>query len=289
MTVTLFHHPGAGEGEWPADRLLGALRDAGFDPAYASLDEDGWERNLAETDELVIAAGGDGTVASIATRLGGRPVRLAILPTGSGNNIARSLGCFDTLERIIPRLPHAAEAPLRICRADGPWGTRLFVESVGLGVLAHATAALQHEKLEGTEKRRRGRESLAEALDLLEPVSCAVAVDGVPLEGSFLIVEAMNLPMIGANLRLVPETRLTDDRLTLAYLPEGSRRHMRTWLDGDATGPSPLRHVRGRVVTLEGEAQPLRLEDKTQDWDGTRVELGVEPGRVRVLMPGDVR
>ena len=41
--------------------------------------------------DLVIAAGGDGTIGSVATQLAGSGVPLAILPLGTANDVARSL------------------------------------------------------------------------------------------------------------------------------------------------------------------------------------------------------
>ena len=42
--------------------------------------------------DAVIVAGGDGTVGKVAKRLAGTDVPLVVLPTGTANNIARSLG-----------------------------------------------------------------------------------------------------------------------------------------------------------------------------------------------------
>lgn len=291
--VTLFHHPGAGEGQWSASALRRALRAAGYDPAYRCMDHDDerWRDDLAATTDLAVVAGGDGTVSLVATNLPNPHVRVAILPTGSGNNIARSLGVFDDdLGRIIARLPHASDAPCRICRAAGPWGERLFLEAVGLGALAHGVAKLQDEKLDGDEKRRRGRESLVESLRTLHSVPATLAVDGeeFDLDGS-LLVETMNLPMIGANLRLVPDVPARDRRLTVAYLPAAHRDAMISWLEGGARGAAPLRRVSGRVVRMRGEPQPLRLEDKTLDWDGSEIRISVDPHDVHVVRPRDTR
>lgn len=291
--VTLFHHPDAGEREWSAEHLLASLRSAGYEPAHCCMDDgDGedWEHALAVTRRLAVVAGGDGTVGAIATRIPDRRVPIAILPTGSGNNIARSLGVFGDIGAIIPRLPRGETVPLRICRAEGAWGRRLFVEAVGLGALAHGTAELQHEKLDGDEKRDRGRASLVAALRELKSVPVSVVVDGRLHDGrDHLIVEAMNLPMIGANLRLLPDAPARDGLLTVAFLPADERDAMIGWIEGGAEGRCPMRYLRGRVVTMTGEPQPLRLEDKTIDWDGSEMSLCIEPGPVRVLGPRDAR
>lgn len=289
MTVTLFFHPGAGEGSWSSEHILRDLREAGYDPVFVEMGKPGWEDALDATDELVLAAGGDGTIAALATRLGYRDVPIALLPTGSGNNIARSLGVHAPLDEIIPRLPRARHGPLRLCRATGPWGERLFIESVGLGAIAEAVKELQEEELDGDEKLLRGRISVISAIEAQEPLDVSIEVDGTRIEGNFLIVEGMNLPMIGPNLRLVPDTALRGDSLSVALLPVHDRNVMVDWIVAGAAGVSPLRHVQGRRITFAGEPQPLRLEDKTRDWDGSMVRLEAEPHRVDVLRPSEIR
>lgn len=289
MTVTLLFHPGAGEGAWTGGHIMEELRKAGYDPVLVEMSEAGWEEALDGTDELVVVAGGDGTIAGAVTRLGHRNVPIALLPTGSGNNIARSLGVHGSLDDIIPRLPRAKRGPLRLCRATGQWGERLFVESIGLGAIAHAVKELQDEKLDGEEKLLRGRISLIAAVEAQEPLAVSIQVDGERIGGNFLIVEGMNLPMIGPNLRLVPDTALKGDSLSIALLPVDDRAALVAWLAAGAVGVSPLRQVQGRRIVFEGEPQPLRFDDKTREWDGSTVRLEAEPHRLDILRPSEVR
>ena len=93
--------------------------------------------------------------------------------------------------------------------------------------------------------------------------------------------------MIGPNIRLVPDTELKGESLSIALLPVEERETMVRWLAEGGAGIAPLRRVQGRLVLLHGAPQPLRLEDKTRDWDGSRVEIEAEPHRIRVLRPGD--
>jgi diacylglycerol kinase family enzyme len=287
--ATLFHHPGAGKGEWSADRIMKALRKVGFEPVLSERAKDDWEAAMAATEGLAIVAGGDGTVAKVAALVAERDIPVAILPTGSGNNIARSLGVLASVEEIVPRLRTARSGPLRLCKAKGAWGERLVVEGVGLGALAHSVRELQEEKLDGEEKLVRGRDSLVSAIEAQEPLDVRLNVDGKVIDGAFLLLEVLNLPMIGPNIRLVSDTALKGENLSVALLPEEDRGAMVEWLVAGGSGVAPLRHIQGRRVTFEGGAQPLRLEDKTSDWDGSGVEIEAEPHRVRVLRPGDDR
>lgn len=87
-------------------------------------------RALAEGCDLVVCCGGDGTVRAVATALAGADVPLGVVPTGTGNLLARNLG--------IPLgLVAALEVALggRDRRVDcGRVGDRRFVVMAGLGL-----------------------------------------------------------------------------------------------------------------------------------------------------------
>jgi YegS/Rv2252/BmrU family lipid kinase len=83
--------------------------------------------------DLVIVWGGDGTVNEVGSALVGTDTALGLVPAGSGNGLAASLG--------VPRLPEAAlqralDAPVR--RVDvGMLASRPFFNIAGVGLDAH--------------------------------------------------------------------------------------------------------------------------------------------------------
>ena len=89
--VTLVHNPGAGDEQHSAERVLKELAGAGYDARLRSTREEGLERALEDPGELVIVAGGDGSIKKVAVALAGRDVPMAILPIGTANNIANSV------------------------------------------------------------------------------------------------------------------------------------------------------------------------------------------------------
>jgi diacylglycerol kinase (ATP) len=91
-------------------------------------------RDAAQRGErMVVAAGGDGTIAEVANGLMGSPTRLGVIPLGTANVLAHELG--------LPFAPKAVAAALafgRTCtlwpgQANGRSGTRLFVQMLGVG------------------------------------------------------------------------------------------------------------------------------------------------------------
>ena len=286
MSITLFHHPDAGENAWSSGRLLERLQKVGLRPDYCCVDEPGWEPAVARTRDMAIIAGGDGTVAKVATAVISTNVPIAILPTGTANNIARSLGAFGELDEVIRGLPNAVPRQVRIGQARGCWGTRVFLEAVGLGALVRSVEKLQHAKLNGLEKLKRGRAAFCKKIATIKPVRAAVRVDEDLLDRRMLLVEVMKIGMIGPNLRLCPSIDPADEKLSLVYLPEDARDAMLAWLEApEANGPPPLFQVRCRRIQFEADGEPLRLDDKTVEWDGSTVVLQPEPNVLTVLTP----
>jgi diacylglycerol kinase (ATP) len=66
MRITLMHNPKAGDAQHGKKQLMAALAKAGYHATYQSTKERGFKKALKNPADLVLAAGGDGTVAKIA-------------------------------------------------------------------------------------------------------------------------------------------------------------------------------------------------------------------------------
>jgi diacylglycerol kinase family enzyme len=88
-------------------------------------------------EPMVVAAGGDGTIAEVANGLMGTGARLGVIPLGTANVLAHELG--------LPFSPRAVAAALAFGRTTTLWpgiaasaqGSRLFVQMLGVGFDAH--------------------------------------------------------------------------------------------------------------------------------------------------------
>jgi diacylglycerol kinase family enzyme len=96
MRALLVHNPTAGTKSHDKDSIIDALHLADFKVDYVSTKEDGVKEALKNAAELVVAAGGEGTVAYVFKHMQDYSVPIGVLPLGSANNIARSLGIAGT-------------------------------------------------------------------------------------------------------------------------------------------------------------------------------------------------
>jgi diacylglycerol kinase (ATP) len=289
MRATLFHNPTAGRGDHEAEDLVAALERAHFEVAYHSTKDPTYVDAFARPGELVVVAGGDGTVRRVMTRHEQRHVPILILPCGTANNVARSLGISGDPFALIENWKQARERPFDIGTVTGPWGEAPFIEAFGCGALA----ATMGKKMKGDRaaKIKAGREALAKAFRKAAPLRIAIDVDGRIISGEWLAMEILNNPLTGPGLRLAPEADQGDGLLDIVGIHADCRNEMIGWLEHPGGNP-PVMSLKGRRVAVEvHESWPRRIDDNGSAavaWDGQApvvAELQEEP--LRVLVPGD--
>ena len=131
-------------------RALDALGLEGLRPVVAETLHPGHAAELARAAAdrgvgLVVAAGGDGTIAEVASGLAGSAALLGILPFGTANVLASELGLPFAPERAARVLTAGRAALLRPGLArfgSGGGASRLFVQMVGAGFDAAVVAGL---------------------------------------------------------------------------------------------------------------------------------------------------
>jgi diacylglycerol kinase family enzyme len=301
MRATLIHNPTAGSGKPTDTELVAWLESAGYDVRYASSKRRNYPDALEESSDLIVVAGGDGTIAKVATRLVGRDVPLAIVPVGTANNIATTLGIRGTPERIIRALPSAERRMFDAGTASAPWGTSRFLESAGVGLFAamleHAerTAELRKSEQPGAYKRARSARATQRLLERQPAIFCQVEADGVNLSGSYILAIAMNIKRIGSCLELAPDADVSDGQLDLVLLGEDQRDTLHDYLAELASGGDarfPISPRRARSVRFNWDLNFGHLDDERwpeepggqDDRETQLVELAILDPPITVLV-----
>jgi diacylglycerol kinase family enzyme len=241
-------------------------------------------RLAAMSADIVVAAGGDGTVAEVATGIAGTASLLGIIPMGSTNITAQELG-------IPSRLADAATllfGPHDVRRIDaGRCGDRRFLHMAGAGL-----DSLFFERTSRALKRRIGWLAYlpAATLALRQPAArFSVDVDGQSITvTSSLVVVANGGSIIAPVIRLHPDVRADDGWLDVliftATNPEAIARTVLRFLTGSLARSPYLVHRRGREVSLWSEPElPVQLDGDVVT--RTPVTFTVEPLGIRVIAP----
>ena len=241
MRVLILHNPGAGGGNCDGSTLVAAFERAGHAVVYLETGAEGLAPAAAEV-ELVVLAGGDGTIGKAVRGLGGSWPRLAILPLGTANNIARALGVDASIEAIASGLEQWEEDGFDVGVVEGPWERRLFLESVGVGAFAEVVAEGNARKLEGEAKRRFGQEAPARFLREAAPRDWRATADGAVLPNDLLLIEMLNVPIEGPGLRLAAgRGRSGDGMLDVVTLRAAGREALARWTETDRSElPEPV-------------------------------------------------
>lgn len=294
MRVNLMHNPGAGDEEHSGERLRRTLAEAGHRVRYVDMSDGAtWRTVLTDDADLVVAAGGDGTVGQVAIAMADRDVPLAILPLGSLNNIARALGAHDDVAAAARTWPDAPRRALTIGSVRCGDRRRPFVESVGGGLLGTllARAEADADDPSGPRRRPHGLGLLEDILGQAPAERWGVTVDGVDRSGAYLAVEALNIASIGPDLPLAPATDPADAHLQLVLVRDGDRAALSGALrrrrhDPEAPLPRLERHA-ARVVRLRPPAGvALHVDDTPSPFPATADGLEVRlDARVTVVVP----
>ena len=301
MRVTLIHNPGAGkQGRSNADDLVELLEQAGHRVRYQSSKDDGWKKSLKQAADVVVVAGGDGTVSRVARRMAGRGVPIAALPSGTANNISRSLGLVERpFEELIRCLPEARRVKLDVGLAKGPWGERYFVEGLGAGLFARLLAGGGGKRIK-QQKTKRPKEKVDNALARLKaraqrakPMEVGAVLDGKDISGRYLLLEAVSIPYVGPNLFLAPDSKPGDAHLDVVLVGEAERVRLVNYLESWQENRERLAVLpshRGKRLSLEWTGFEMHIDDKRwpkEDDDAhppARIEASIV-GAVEFLVP----
>lgn len=298
MRIVLVHNPSAGEGHPSRAELLDIFRAGQLDPTYQSVSEDGWESVLRDgTDfDAVVVAGGDGTIRKVVHETYGRGIPIAIIPLGTANNMARALGADADPAAVISVLKEGRRVHLDLGRVDGLLDERLFMEGLGVGLLADTMQAVDRIKHEGQHAVRDEKRAALEMLLLQaregDAVDLALTIDDTDCSGRYVLVQVMNIGCAGSNILLAPDADPSDGIFDVVMIPEQERgtavRYVEVLLDDATVRPTFPVH-RARDVVMEWSGSSLHVDDRL--WPpsgacppGSRLHVRVDDARAPFLV-----
>lgn len=268
------------------EEMREALRTRGLDARWVeTTPEDSGtaaaRRAVAEGSELVVAAGGDGTVRACAAALIDSDVALGVLPLGTGNLLARNLG--------IPLDPASAvdalvDGRLRVIDV-GVANDEPFVVMAGLGLDARMIEASVPEA-----KARFGPVAyLANGLRHVRrrPFPVALEVDGERRLSRATMVLVGNTGELPGGLVVFPDADPTDGLLEVLVVQAWG---WWGWLRAVAglllrRERTLIRYHRVRRLTVEPHIPEPWEVDGEERPAATRLEVGTSPGALRVRVP----
>ena len=242
MQVAVIVNPAAGGGRmgrvWPAAQAALSRRLAPLHVAVTQGPGDG-RRLAAEFTrrgmELIVAAGGDGTASEVADGIlnaaaaGATGPDLALLPVGTGSDLARSLGIsrdFAVLADAIAagRIRHVDAARVSYRLEDGREEDRHVLNIASLGISADIARAVNasHKRLL-TGKALFAWHTVRE-LARYRGVELSVRIDGAAIfSGSSAVVAIANNHSFAGGMMIAPAARMDDGLLDVVIVRDAPR------------------------------------------------------------------
>jgi diacylglycerol kinase family enzyme len=288
MHALLFHNPTAGDEGHSRKGLVRAFREAGISVDYCSTKGKDFPAMLEESADLIVAAGGDGTVGKILTKMPDRSIPVMILPLGTANNIARSLGIAGKPKELLAGLKKARKQRFDLGLACGPQVRKLFVEGAGVGSLTEAMARIDSVRIERADGIKLGRDTFRKVLSEAKPIRVELSVDGRKHDEEVLQLEILNIRYAGPGLPLAPEGRAGDGLFDIVRIDPDQRKDMLAWLGAsEPNTPPPVTTQQGRSISLSWAGSQLRLDDDypSPAKRGVSISFEFERDPVTILIP----
>lgn len=262
--VTLFHNRSAGGADHDKRELTELIAAAGYEVAYYDAKKCDIPKVLDKPADLIAVAGGDGTIrrVALAARPDGPPI--AILPLGTANNIANSLGVSASMQELIAGWRDPTLCKFHPIEVEAPWGRQRLIEGIGFGVLAQVIEESDDDDIEPLDARRRIGETMREA----DIETFDIRVDDARFSEPAVLIEVTTIPLVGPNLLLAPDANPADHLIDLCRVAEPDRERAAAWLTTPAEGtPAPLLAVAAQHIAFSGQFGRVRLDDAVRKVD----------------------
>ena len=294
MRVHLIVNPAAGTASdrEPVEQVQRGLRAAGHQvevhETAGRADAERFAREAAAAGvEMIVAAGGDGTlnevvngVASVATGLA--RCAIGLLPAGTGNDFARALGIADP-ERAVAALVAGQTRPVDLVSL----GPRVFLNASAGGFTAETSAHVTSDL-----KQAVGPLAYviggARAVVEYEPVRVRVESDGRVIDTDLQLFAVCNGPYIGGGHQIAPTACPDDGVMEVCLVRATSTLDFLTLLPQLSTGghvdDEDVAYFRTREVTLTF-ARTIRINTDGEVLEASRCHYLMRPGAVRMVAP----
>lgn len=259
-----------------SEELLTALAQAGYDAICRQTEsEDELDDILADTEGLVIAAGGDGTLRAVALRLVGKDVPLSLIPLGTANNIANTFGVKGDPLAIVKNLQQPRKRHFDIGHLVAPWGESYFLEGAGYGFFADTLALYDPEQGKSVF---RGISTFTQTLSNYGLYDGQLMLDGKDITGDYLMVEVLNTKAVGPRLSLAPDADPNDGFLDVVCVHHDDQVNFLRYVTGLLTqGFDKVPNVRnfsGKKLTFEWTGFPIHVDAEVHPHRNGNGKLG---------------
>tara|TARA_R110002020_G_scaffold133131_7_gene297135 strand:- start:2958 stop:3851 length:894 start_codon:yes stop_codon:yes gene_type:complete len=267
----LIHNPSAGNGKHTKAELLNIIQKADYKVDYISTDEENWQNLPENNSDIIFVAGGDGTVRKVADVLLKKEIHLDVpmflLPLGTANNIAKTLNIDISKLREIPQ--SLTYKKFDYGKISGVEENTFFIESVGAGIFPELIYTMKKNTISDekpADKLKRTQKTLHKIVDEFKAQNATLNINGDTINGSFLLIEVMNIKSIGPTLNIAPSAKVDDGYFDLVLIREEGRDLLLKYLND-------LLEAKLSSEILRNFAEIIAVKNLSIQWEGDKIHV----------------
>lgn len=295
--VRLVHNPAAGdEDNGDKDELCQLIEEMGHHCTVVAK-KDAVKKIDPETD-LIALAGGDGTIKMTIMALLEKKLRfkrpIAILPQGTANNIAISLGIPLDCKQAMGLWSHSQLKKFDVGMVTGLGRKPLhFVESVGFGVFP-----ILMEKMDKTNTNAASAEDeIRIALEQLRKLALTFPAKVLKLvtamgsiEKECIMVEVMNISSMGPRLVLATDADPGDGQFDIIVVTAEQRQELVAYIDGLLKKKNvtfDIKPIRASRLAMEWQGTEFHIDDECKGYTGQRLKISLLDSLIEIIVEGN--
>jgi len=299
IIIRLVYNPGAGSGDENAqEEIVSLIELNGYTCEYSSSKKKVLKAIQPETS-LIALAGGDGTIRKTILKLLNKKIKfkrpIGILPCGTANNIANSLGIPQDIAQNVASWKEGMLKNFDVGQVIGLPKINYFLESFGFGLFPKLMAVLKNKK---TDHIQTADEEFKMALDELikltreyKAVSLRIEVNDEVIEQDCILVELMNISSLGPRLTLSEKADPSDGFFDLVIVSAAQRTLLEDYLiqirdKGEAVFPIKAKRVQSLSIRWLGT--DVHVDDEiVKDYNQMPLKVSMLNSLIEMIIPKD--
>lgn len=236
--------------------------------------------------KTVIAMGGDGTLEAVMRGMVGSKVHLGIIPAGTENNIAKSLGIPENLEEACGLITSGTSHKLDVGQVKTWKGKKFsFFEMATLGLSAAMYPAATRA---GSGKISGLKDSTLTLIHQeTRPKVFLTLDDESKIEVETMLVMVSNTPVFGKKFLVAPNASLEDGLLDISVYQDFSKAELLGYyakvMDGGYSGDGKVQRYQARKLKIKSSPRLKVMADGIELGKGP-ITIKMRPGALRVII-----
>ena len=266
------------------DRYLDKER---FNPNFLFSEHIGHAKEMAEEAvnknfDVIVAAGGDGTINEVASVVVRYNKVLGILPLGSGNGLASHLKIPKNIKDAITIINNFKTDKIDVATLNG----KLFFNLAGIGFDAQLSALFSNSKKRGFNGYFKI--GLKQVLTY-KPQLYLLNIDGVEYTRTAFAISIANSSQYGNNVFISPTASVTDGLLDVCIIKPFSLLKLPiltyVMLKAKAEESDMIEIIKGKSITIRRQKPgPVHIDGEPLSL-GEEIEINIDPLSLDIILP----